>query len=338
MLVASLTLKKRWRLSKLMDVVSKLYKHVTKYQHVERIGNSEVQGLLQGTVWIQEKIDGANLSVSWDREASNFILCSRNNAVAHGGEVYNKTFQPAYDYIVNEPQWAALLQAHPHIILRCEFMTKHKIPFKDEWNKKVVIYDVEQIFCGQDEDINESPRYTYIPYRAYRDALMSRYSDLPWLEAVEVDQPTIEQLQELSKAESQYAEYREGIVIKNYGFTNKYGRTKWGKVISPVFDEKKALKARAKLEVGELEAAFVDKFVTQGYVEKEIHKIRDEKGDVSTKDMGRIIGCVPYEIFQDEMWRFLGKNNAGTFNFRLWRAAVIDKVREHALNYFNGSN
>jgi hypothetical protein len=328
--VVSLTWKKRWRRLKTMDQPSKLYKHVTKYQHVERIGNSEVQGLLQGTVWIQEKIDGANLSVSWDPEASNFILCSRNNCVAHGGECYNKTFQPALDAIVSEPQWAALLSAHPTIILRCEFMTKHKIPFKPEFERKVVIYDVEQ----WDADGN----YTYIPYRAYREALMSRYPDLPWLEAVEVDQPTIEQLQELSKAESQYAEYREGIVIKNYGFTNKYGRTKWGKVISPVFDEKKALKARAKLEVGELEAAFVDKFVTQGYVEKEIHKIRDEKGEVSTKDMGRIIGCVPYEIFQDEMWRFLGKNNAGSFNFRLWRAAVIDKVREYALNYFNGSN
>lgn len=130
-------------------------------------------------------------------------------------------------------------------------------------------------------------------------------------------------------------EYREGIVIKNYSFTNKYGRMKWGKVISPVFDEKKALKARPKLEVGELEQAFVDKFVTPGYVEKEIHKIRDEKGDVSTKDMGRIIGCVPYEIFQDEMWRFLGKNNAGAFNFRVWRSLVIDKVREYALAHFN---
>ena len=104
--------------------------------------------------------------------------------------------------------------------------------------------------------------------------------------------------------------------MKNYNFTNIYGRMKWGKVISPIFDEKKALKARVKLAVGEFEQAFVDKFVTKGYVEKEIHKIRDEKGEVSTKDMGRIIGKVPYEIFQDEMWRFLGKNNAGDFNFR----------------------
>ena len=313
-----------------MDEVSKLYKNVTKYQHVERIGNDEVQGLLQGTVWIQEKIDGANLSLSWDQGENDFILCSRNNLVYHDGLCSNNTFQPAVDYIKSNPQFAALFSAHPNVILRCEFMTKHKIPFKDEWNKKIVIFDVEQVSV-----LDTPPRYAYIPYRVYRDTMMERYDELPWLKALEVDNPTIEQLQELSKAESEYMEYREGIVIKNYTFTNKYGRMKWGKVISPVFDQKKALKARAKLEIGELEAAFVDKFVTKGYVEKEIHKIRDEKGEVSVRDMGRIIGCVPYEIFQDEMWRFLGKNNAGTFNFRLWRAAVIDKVREYALSYFD---
>ena len=316
-----------------MDQIVKLYKHVTRYQHVERIGNDEVQGLLQGTLWIQEKIDGANLSVSWDLNTCDFIVCSRQNLVYHDGVCSNNSFQSAIDHIKSEPQFEAMLRLHPNIILRCEHMKKHKIPFKDEYNGKVVIYDVEQILFS--EDLGGDPNYTYIPYPIYRDVWMERYDKLLWLEAIEVNKPTVEQLQELSKAESKYMEYREGIVLKNYSFKNKYGRTKWGKVISPIFDAKKALKARAKLEVGELEQAFVDKFITPGYVEKEIHKIRDENGTVSTKDMGRIIGKVPHEIFQDEMWRFLGKNNAGTFNFRLWRAATIDRVRECALAYFN---
>lgn len=316
-----------------------LYKHVTKYQHVERIGNSEVQGLLQGTVWIQEKLDGANLSVAWDTEASDFIICSRQNPIYHTGECHNKGFQAAVDFVINNPQFAELLSTHPTMILRCEYLTKHKVPVKPEFNKTVVIYDVEQI---RDIRIGDTfvptDEYFYIPYEVYEQTLISRFPNLPWLTAELAANPTIEQLQEWSKGDSDYFEYREGIVIKNYEFTNKYGRTKWGKVISPVFDAKKALKARPKLEVGELEQLFVNKFVTPGYVEKEIHKIRDAKGEVSTKDMGQIIGKVPYELFQDEMWRFLGKANAGEFNFRVWRAATIEKVREYALSYFNGKS
>jgi len=317
-----------------MNETTKMYRHVTRYQHVERLGNSEVQGILQGRVLIQEKLDGANLTIAWDQETNDFIICSRQNPVYHSGECHNKSFNRVVEYIKNEPQFKALFEEHPYVMLRCEYLTKHKVPIKEEFNGKAVIYDVEQVFCGQDEDINEAPRYAYVPYDNYAP-MREKYSNLLWLTAAVAENPTIEELQDWSKGDSEFFEYREGIVIKNYSFTNKYGRTKWGKVISPVFDAKKALKARPKLEPGELEQAFVDKFVTPGYVEKEIHKIRDEKGEVSTKDMGQIIGKVPYELFQDEMWRFLGKSNAGVFNFRVWRAATIEKVREYALSYFN---
>ena len=50
----------------------------------------------------------------------------------------------------------------------------------------------------------------------------------------------------VSKGDSDYFEYREGIVVKNYEFTNKYGRTKWGKVISPVFDAEEGLEGKAE--------------------------------------------------------------------------------------------
>ena len=319
-----------------MQEVVKLYKHVTRYQHVERLGNDEVQGILQGTVWIQEKLDGANLSVSWDPETNDFIVCSRQNLVYHDGLCSNKSFQPVVDYIKNEPEFEDLLKNHPNLILRGEYLTKHKVPFKPEFEKKFAIFDVEHTYFAYDEELDGGERCVYVPYPIYKEKFIDKYTNLIWVLATEFKNPTIEQLQGLSKLDSDFMEYREGIVIKNYDFTNKFGFTKWGKVISPIFDEKKALKARAKLEVGELEQAFVDKFVTPGYVEKEIYKLRMMlDGSLSIKDMNKIIGIVPYQIFQDEMWRFLSKANAGEFNFRLWRSATINRVREIALSYFN---
>lgn len=324
-----------------MNETTKLYQQVTKYQHVERLGNSEVQGILQGKVWIQEKIDGANLSVSWDREAEDFIICSRRNPIYHHGECHNKNFQPVVDYITGTHAFRQLFAECPTMILRGEYMTKHKVPFKPEFEKKFVIFDVEIT----PEDPRSGGKYLYLTYDSAPGAEVDEMSyewyrqtfhDLLWLEAVCLENPTIEQLQELSKAESTFMEYREGIVVKNYDFINKYGRVKWGKVISPVFDEKKALKARPKLEVGAAEQAFLDKYLTPGYVEKEIHKIRDEKGEVSIKDMGRIVGVVPYEIFQDQMWKFIHKNNINVFNFCVWKKLATEKTREYALNYFNG--
>lgn len=331
-----------------MQTIAKLYQQVSRYQHVERIGNDEVQGLLQGTLWIQEKLDGANLSVSWDQEANDFIICSRQNVVYHHGECHNNSFSRAVEHVKSDPNFVLLFEQNPNVILRCEYLTKHKVPILPEFEGKVVIFDVETFklsdaFLMATADDNEfiddviKYDYSYLHYNDYEN-LRTQFNTLLWLSAVSADKVTVEQLQEWSQGNSQYCEYREGIVIKNYEFTNKWGFTKWGKVISPVFDQKKALKTKAKLEVGELEQLFVNKFVTPGYVEKEIHKIRDAKGEVSTKDMGQIIGRVPYELFQDEMWRFLGKANAGEFNFRVWRAATIEKVREYALSYFNGKS
>jgi len=50
-----------------------------KYQHVERVGNDEVDGILVGRVHIQPKIDGANGQVGIN---GNLYCASRNQVLS----------------------------------------------------------------------------------------------------------------------------------------------------------------------------------------------------------------------------------------------------------------
>jgi len=59
---------------------------LTRYTHIERLGNEEVEGLLDGECVIQNKIDGTNLTVAWYDEPIGLVIASRNNVVYRNGD------------------------------------------------------------------------------------------------------------------------------------------------------------------------------------------------------------------------------------------------------------
>ena len=75
-----------------------LYRDITRYQHVERLGKVEVNGLLDGEVYVQEKLDGANATVAM--VDGSVVLCSRNRFPSHdhhNQETSQITPQTPYD-------------------------------------------------------------------------------------------------------------------------------------------------------------------------------------------------------------------------------------------------
>src|SRR5467141_657509 len=71
-----------------------------KYQHVTRLGDEEVEGILDGDVIVETKIDGANLTVACYKEHNGIIVASRNQIVYKEG-MEKKGFQGAVEYVLN---------------------------------------------------------------------------------------------------------------------------------------------------------------------------------------------------------------------------------------------
>ena len=75
--------------------------------------------------------------------------------------------------------------------------------------------------------------------------------------------PTNEQLMKLLESNHylmQGDEIGEGIVIKNYGYRNRYGRQTWAKIVRAEFHKTKGTPKPKIIGLSEIEQAIVDKY------------------------------------------------------------------------------
>jgi len=292
-----------------------------RYQHVERLGDDEVDGLLDGTVVVQEKIDGANATVAWDEDAG-LLVCTRNRAISIGGEPPNG-FRGLVEYVLAHDGIKELFQSHPDWILRGEWLVRHSVVYPIEYMNKLYVFDV-QLRDG-----------SYIPWQEYKDVLsLFEIEMVPHIAVME--NPTVADLVPLTQEPSLLGGgEREGIVAKRYDFVNCYGRTVWGKLVSADFREKNKLHFGAGHKEP-VELQFAAACVTEHLVLKIIDKIRDERGSVSVRNMPEILGRAWHDVFNEELWGFVKKHRVGKFDFRAARKLVERKTRDIALAYFNG--
>ena len=308
-----------------------LYKDVTKYQHLNRLGANEVFGILDGTVIVQEKLDGANATVFWDNESNDYVILSRNNVVYHNGQFSNNMFSRLLEHIkeVNSSEnpvhgFDNFFRGFPEWILRGEYLTPHVIKYPG-WENKFIVFDVQ-----------DRHTYEYIHYNTYNKVLPEYGITYIPFDAM-LEYPSREDLLKYIDRPSNFgAEYREGIVVKRYDYKNKYGRTNWAKILrSEIYAPQVEKKVNPRTEV---EQEFANKFITQEFVYKEILKLRDAGAVESIKDMPKILGKLSYEVFQEEMWSYISKQKNNGLNFNIWRKCVTSKIKEYVLEYFNDPN
>jgi ATP-dependent RNA circularization protein (DNA/RNA ligase family) len=304
---------------------------VTKYQHVERLGSENVEGLLDGfPLVVQEKIDGANLSV-W-MEDGQLCIASRNKQLCGPGgwaeEGDGSEFRGAVGYIRAHRGIAAFLAEFPDRTLRGEWLVKHTVVYSPEaWNK-FYVFDVQ------------SKDGEYVPSWAYSSILQGYGIDMvPFIEAWTDDTGplTLEHLAELAGQPSALgAPKREGVVVKRYDFINRFGRIQWGKVVNADFAE--AHKTEQCTEKDPSEIRFVARCVTDDLIRKTIGKIEDRQGGhFETKNISELLGRVWFDAFTEELWTFVKNERVGAFDFKAANRLAIRKVRDFALAYCGGS-
>lgn len=308
-----------------------LYKGLTKYQHIERLGHEEVEGLLDATqedpLIIQNKIDGANMTVAWDPE-EGLLIASRNQMVIVGDKwkKQDRIFTEAGEYIQAHTGLMVMLTnpLYAGWVLRGEWLVKHSVAYNQDAYRQFYVFDVQ--VDGK-----------YLPPGSYISILQEH--GIPYIRSEEqlTQKPDLNALVALSKGSGYFGEpQKEGIVLKRYGFRNKFGRTQWGKIVSADFAEKKKMVfGAAKRDAAELRLA--SKYVTQELVTKTIHKVADARDETPrVQHMAEVLQRVWYDLFMEELWDFVKKENVGAFNFRDAYKLSVNKTREIALDFYNG--
>lgn len=281
-----------------------------KYQHVERLGTSEVDGILDGTVYLFTKLDGTNQVVYSD--GHEVMSGSRNRCLT----VENDN-AGSYSYVLSQEKFKKFFEKYPDVYLYGEFLVKHHIrTYEDDAWKKLYVFDVMQ------ED------GSYLTYEEY--VPMLEEFDIEYVPLItKLENPTEEQVQEcvdkctfLQTGDN----VGEGIVIKRYDYTNKYGRRTWAKIVRGEF---KHTKKANKPIVGEvIEKDIVDNFCTEQFIRKEYEKIVNDVGEWNSKMIPRLLGTVWHEFVKEETYNFVKKYKNPKIDFKILNIMVTDKIKE----------
>lgn len=286
-----------------------------KYQHVERIGNDEIDGLLIGKVYIQPKIDGANGQVGLD-ETGELYCASRNQVLTE--EVTNQGF---WNYVQeNAALYLAYLNQFPAHILYGEWLVPHSLKtYRDSAWRKFYVFDVWD---------KESERYMH--YDGYAPILEHcGIETIPVLAVVQ--NPTEEKLLQFVQANTYLIDdgkgCGEGIVLKNYDFANRYGRMTWGKLVRNEFkEENRNVFGYPEIAIASVESRIAEQFVTSGRLEKVKAKMQED-APWSSRRIPEYLNRVWHELITEEMWNILKAHKNPTIDFKMLNRMVIAQIK-----------
>lgn len=297
-----------------------------KYQHIERFGTTEVQGIEFGKCYIFPKIDGTNSSL-W-----------LNNGKIEAGS--RKRHLSLEDDNAGFFKWAneqinilAYLQENPTHRLFGEWLVPHSLKtYRNEAWRNFYVFDVT-IDKIEDEIKHEvDSKLKYINYDDYKPLLdkhnIKYIPPICIINNASYDQ-LIKQLDKNIFLIEDGKGVGEGIVIKNYDYYNKYGRQTWAKIVTSEFKEKHHKELGAPEMNGKkmVEEEIAQKYVTASLCEKVKSKIELENNVFMSKDIPRLLNTVFYDVVNEETWNYVKEFKNPTINYGTLQHFVYKQVK-----------
>lgn len=293
-----------------------------KYQHIEKLGSSEVEGILQGTVYIFYKIDGTNGCVWLDNGELKFGSRTREVSLEKDNANFMKSIVENKDLYNSLKKYLTL---HPEYIIYGEWLVPHTLRTYNQnaW-KNFYIFDV------YDTRLNQ-----YVPYNMYSSELAINCPNLRYIPLLqEITNPTEGQLRHCLEHSGDWlvsSGLGEGIVIKNYDYVNKYGRTTWAKMLTEDFLGKKKSTRQNNKELNESENRIefeISKMMTVEHILKEKSKIEESHDGWSDKYIFELLNRAFNEFWRDNWEIILKKYRYPTINFRVLKQLCDAQVKK----------
>jgi hypothetical protein len=284
-----------------------------KYMHLERYGNDAVDGIEAGINYIFPKLDGTNAQV-WVDAAGNLKAGSRNRTLTLDND--NAGF---YNWATQQANLLEFFAGFPEYRLYGEWLVPHSLKtYRDDSWRRFYIFDVEGPYGHKQYDEYQPILEEYgLDYLAPL-AIIKNGSYEQYQQCLQKNVFLIQDGQGIG----------EGIVIKNYGFVNKFGDQIWAKMISNAFKEVHHKEMGAPIVGHDLiEEKIIRDFVTGDLVKKVYAKIVVDQGGWESKYIPRLLETVFYDLITEEMWDILKKYNNPKIDFRLLKTLTIAEVK-----------
>jgi len=285
-----------------------------KYMHIERFGNDEVQGIELGNCYVFPKLDGTNASVWNDKEIK---AGSRNRELSLDND------NAGFCLWVNNFKGISIFADCPFWRIYGEWLVPHSLKTYEEsaW-RKFYVFDVW-------DDITEK----YLQYEEYQPFLEKHNFDyIPPISIIK-NASYENLLVELKNNKFLIRDgdgYGEGIVIKNYNYQNRFGRTIWAKMVTNSFKERhiQEMGPPNKKFKELVEQEICDKFISDHLVNKVYAKIVNEKKGWNSRYIPFLLQTVYYDLINEETWNFVKKMKNPTINFKTLNTLCIMKTKE----------
>jgi hypothetical protein len=259
-----------------------------EYPKIHRLGKEEVDDILIGNVLVQEKVDGANISIWWDNDSS-LVKCGTRTRELPLDDSFNG-FQEAVRSNKMLLDW---VEAHPELRLYGEWLVKHTITYPDDAYRKIYLFDV----------LNEDAE-TYLPQ--YEVAHISELLgvEYPKLFTPAPIEVTLDRIKEWV-GKSFIGANGEGVVIKNEGFKNKFGDLVYAKVVHERFKESNAIVFGGNNKNSEAynEMYIINKYATLGRVQKIMQKLQNiTEKRLDMEHTSQVAGACYHDMLTEEIW------------------------------------
>lgn len=265
-----------------------------KYEKIHRFGKEETDGILNGIVTVQEKLDGANTSI-WMEEGA-IHMGSRNN------DITGKGFNGFPEYVYGHQGIQNFFTDHPTWRLYGEWLVRHTLSYPELAYKKFYLFDIHdgEKFLSASEVAK----------------IASGYGIEKVHEFGVFENPTLEQLKEFV-GKSVVGENGEGIVIKREDFINPFGERVCAKIVTESFKEDNGVTFGGNNKFSDTywEMWIVNKYITLARIEKVMNKLQptiDKRLDM--EHCPRIAQTVYHDMLTEEIWDIQSKAGKIDFN------------------------
>lgn len=258
------------------------FKEMKKYHKIVRHGKAGTHLTVEGSpkVVVQEKLDGAN--ASFKKENGILRVFSRNQELDQ-----HNTLRGFYNWVMENIVPANLL---PNMIYYGEWLVKHKVDYGEENMNQFYLFDVynemAEEFCDYEDVEGEAQALglKLVPVHYIGEA--KDFAHLKSFVGKSLLNPEVD---------------AEGVVVKNVDFKSRNGEQVFTKIVSDSFAEMQPQPvAKAPVAPSE-ERIFVDTFLTEARVEKQLHKLVDEGivDELAIENMGVILKNTGDAIYDD---------------------------------------
>ena len=255
-----------------------------RYDHIERLGHPEVSDIDVGLVHVFPKLDGTNASVWLD--ADSRVQCGSRNRVLSLEKDNHGFCEWVHSDDVRAVALRMVVQGSPSRVIYGEWLVPHSIKTyrQDAW-RRFWVFDVYDHAIGR-----------YVPWPDYGAAFEAAGLDVihPICTAENPSQAQLTGILEQNTFLVQDgAGVGEGVVIKNFDWTNKYGRQPWAKCVRNEFREANAKAFGVKHVAGEkvTEQEAVLQLATEAFIRKTWVKVVV----LTAQDLGTELGSGPLE-------------------------------------------